>query len=52
MLRNENMEDPVLIDFGLADYCDRSKYCFKVGGTFGYVAPEIFIDGEVSHRHF
>lgn len=52
MIRNEEMAHPVLVDFGMADYCDNAKYCFKVGGTLGYLAPEIFIDKNVHHCHF
>lgn len=32
---------PVIVDFGLAEYCSSTKYMYTRCGTPGYVAPEV-----------
>ena len=36
-----NLVEPVLIDFDLAEYIDKSSYNNPFCGTPGYIAPEI-----------
>ena len=36
----ENVE-PVIVDFGLAEYTDATEFVYIRCGTPGYVAPEI-----------
>ena len=42
MMRKINDKfEPVLIDFGLAEYEEKKPYIFNRCGTPGYAAPEI-----------
>ena len=42
MLRSNDSWDPVVIDFGLAVFCDEEEeYIHYRCGTPGYIAPEI-----------
>lgn len=41
MLREENILDPVIIDFGLAIFEDDEDYNYYHCGTPGYISPEV-----------
>lgn len=38
-IEDEDRYEPVLIDFGLAEYEDKKPYIFTKCGTPGYTAP-------------
>lgn len=41
--------EPVIIDFGLAEYYSNEKYLFECCGTPGWMAPELFLPHKADH---
>lgn len=41
MLREKNILDPVIVDFGLAVFEDDEDYNYYQCGTPGYISPEM-----------
>ena len=48
MLKNGCINDPVIIDFGLATHCNDYPYMLGKCGTPGYIPPEIYKNEKIS----
>lgn len=49
MVRKNDLKSSVLIDFGLAEFCDNSEYLRNRCGTPGYISPEVMESKEMNH---